>query len=140
MRGSLPLPDQLPGEHTGPQATSGTDPLYNCLQCCHSHTHSHMITVDRSMVVGHVLMVHTCSFMCTNHIDMIAHTPSLFYELGSTPVIRTSIMQAEDAGCLFFFFQNFLTEAFQNFPVVRFEPGSFHSASKYLNHSATPET
>ena len=28
----------------------------------------------RIMVVGHVPTVHTCSFMCTNHIDMIAHT------------------------------------------------------------------
>ena len=25
------------------------------------------------MVVGHVLMVHTCSFMCTNHVGMIVH-------------------------------------------------------------------
>ena len=60
------------------------------------------------MVVGHVLMVHTCSFICTNHIDMIAHTPAFFYELGSTPVIWTSIMQAED-GWQFFsrtFFRN----------------------------------
>ena len=53
------------------------------------------------MVVGHVLMVHTCSFMCTNHVDMIGHTQS-FYGLGSTLVIQTSIMQAED-GRLFFF-------------------------------------
>ena len=35
----------------------------------------------RSMVVGHVLMVHTCSFMCTNHVDMIAHTPA-FLQVG----------------------------------------------------------
>ena len=48
--------------------------FFTSLQCCHSHTHSHMVIVDRSMVVGHVPMVHTCSFMCTNHIDMIAHT------------------------------------------------------------------
>ena len=52
------------------------------------------------MVVGYVLTVHTCSFVCTNHIDMIAHTPA-FHELGSTPIIQTSIMQAED-GWLFF--------------------------------------
>ena len=25
-------------------------------------------------MVGHVLIVHTCSFMCTNHIGMIVHT------------------------------------------------------------------
>ena len=48
--------------------------LYNCLQCCHSHIHSHMVIVDRSMVVGHVQTVHICSFMCTNHTDVIAHT------------------------------------------------------------------
>ena len=54
----------------------------------------HLLQLGRSMVVGHVLMVHTCSFMCTNHIDMIAHTP----------VIWTSIMQAEDGRhfCIFF--------------------------------------
>ena len=34
----------------------------------------HILQSGRSVVVGHVLMVHTCSFMCTNHIDMIAHT------------------------------------------------------------------
>ena len=71
MRGSHPLPDQLPGEHTGPQSTSGTDPLFPTAFSAAIHTHSHMLTVDRSMVVGHVLTVHTCSFMCTNHIDMI---------------------------------------------------------------------
>ena len=82
MRRSHPLPDQLPGEHTGPQASCGADPLfYNHLQCCHSHTHSHMVTIflDRSMVVGHVPMVHTCSFICNNHIDMIAHTPAFLW-------------------------------------------------------------
>ena len=26
------------------------------------------------MVVGHIPMVHTCSLMCINHIDMTAHT------------------------------------------------------------------
>ena len=40
-----------------------------------THTHIH-IMVDRSTVVGHVPMVHMCSFMCTNHIHMIAHTPA----------------------------------------------------------------
>ena len=29
------------------------------------HTLTHMATVDRRMVVGHVPTVHTCSFMCT---------------------------------------------------------------------------
>ena len=50
-------------------------PLYH--SACwmwHSPTHSHM--VDRSTVVGHVLMDHTCSFMCTSHIDMTTHHPA----------------------------------------------------------------
>ena len=32
--------------------------------------------VVRSMVVGHVPTDHTCSFMCTNHIDMTVHNPA----------------------------------------------------------------
>ena len=78
MRGSHPLPDQLPGEHTGrmPQVVCRSS-SYSCLHCCHSHTHSHMVTADRSIVVGHVPTVHMCSFMCTNNIDMIAHTPAI---------------------------------------------------------------
>ena len=82
MRGSHPLPDQLPGEHTGPHHTLCSIPSNNCLQCCHTYTHSLMVD-RRSTVVGHVPMVHMCSFMCTNHIDMIAHTPA-FNKLGST--------------------------------------------------------
>ena len=56
-------------------------------------------------------------------------------------------MQAEDSWLAFFvfvfflfFFRNFLTETFsESFPMVRFEPGTFHSASERLNHSAIPE-
>ena len=33
----------------------------------------HSLLVDRSTVVGHVPIDHTCSFMCTSHIDMAAH-------------------------------------------------------------------
>ena len=39
------------------------------------HTLTHLYLVDRSMVVGYILMVHMCSLMCTNHIDMTAHPP-----------------------------------------------------------------
>ena len=96
MRGSHPLPDQLPGEHTGcmPQAVHRSS-TYSCLHCCHSHTHSHMVTADRSIVVGHVPMVHTCSFMCTNHIDMIAHTPG-FLPVGEHSCHPDFHLQAED--------------------------------------------
>ena len=37
---------------------------------------------------------------------------------------------------LFIFFPKLLTKTF---PMVRFEPGTFHSASERLNHKATPE-
>ena len=45
-------------------------------QCLSIHLIAPPTTLQsgRSMVVGHVPMVHTCSLMCTNHIDMIAHT------------------------------------------------------------------
>ena len=56
-------------------------------------------------------------------------------------------MQAEDSWPFFFFFFpklfSFLslTETFsETFPMVRFEPGTFHSASEHLNHSAIPQT
>ena len=112
MRRSHPLPDQLPGEHTGPQVSCATDPLFffTSLQCCHSHTHSHMVIVDRSMVVGHVPMVHTCSFMCTNHIDMIAHTPGLFTSWGALPSSGLPSCKQSIAGFFFFFF--FFSETF----------------------------
>ena len=45
------------------------------------HLFRHSLMVDRSMVVGHVLMVHTCSFMCTSYIGMTAHTPA-FLQVG----------------------------------------------------------
>ena len=40
----------------------------------------------RSMVVGHILMDHTCSLMCTNHRDMIGHTQEFLTELGTTGI------------------------------------------------------
>ena len=57
--------------------------------CVHLITHiyntlsyiQYYLKSGRSMVVGHVLMVHTCSFMCINHINMITHL--IFYKLGS---------------------------------------------------------
>ena len=42
------------------------------------HTLTHPYLVGRSMVFGHIPMVHTCSLMCTSHIDMTAHTPAFF--------------------------------------------------------------
>ena len=37
------------------------------------HSFSHSLMADRSMVIGHVLIIHTYSFMCTSHIVMTAH-------------------------------------------------------------------
>ena len=49
----------------------------------HTFTHfTHSYLVGRGMVVGHILMVHICSFLCTNHIDMTAHTPPFLYQAG----------------------------------------------------------
>ena len=41
MRGSHPLPDQLPGEHTGPHHILCSTPSINHPHCCHTHTHIH---------------------------------------------------------------------------------------------------
>ena len=100
MRGSHPLPDQLPGEHTGPQSTSGTDPLFPTAFSAAIHTHSHMLTVDRSMVVGHVLTVHICSFMCTND----STHPGLFKSWGALPSSGLPSCKQRIAGWFFFVF------------------------------------
>ena len=80
LRGSHPLPDQLPGDHTGLLSQ-----LEQCLFLSFGPSvqdmHIHSLLVDRSMVVGHVLMDHMFSFMCTNHIDMTAHSPA-FLQVG----------------------------------------------------------
>ena len=78
LRGSHPLQDQLPGEHTVSAISGGAVPLFLSFGPSVQHLHIHSLIVDRSMVVGHVLMDHMCSFMCTNHIDMTATQPSLF--------------------------------------------------------------
>ena len=82
----------------------------------------------RSMVVGHVPMVHTCSFMCTNHADMIAHTLAFLWvgEHSHHPDFHHA-----SRGWLAIFFSKTSSE---NFPMVRFEPGTFHLASECLNH------
>ena len=38
------------------------------------------------MVVGHILMDHTCSLMCTNHRDMTAHTPDFLTKSGTNHI------------------------------------------------------
>ena len=78
LRGSHPLPDLLPGEHTGlPFHMTGNTSLSFGPSIQHSlaYTHSWQIEVQW---FGHVLTDHTCSFMCTSHINMMAHSLSLF--------------------------------------------------------------
>ena len=73
LRGSHPLPDQLPGEHTGPPSHARQCLFHLALV---GSTHAHSLTVGRSTVVGHIPTYHTCSFMCTSHIDMTVHNPA----------------------------------------------------------------
>ena len=54
----------------------GSTSLLFSLSVQHSLTHSLM--ADRSSVVGHVPMDHTCSFMCASHRDMTAHNLAFF--------------------------------------------------------------
>ena len=89
LRRSHLLPDQLPGEHTDlPPHVGQCLPLSAFrslhLQISHTHTHTHSCLVGRSMVAGYIPMVHMCSLMCTNHIDMTAHTPASFTQSGTT--------------------------------------------------------
>ena len=78
LRASHPLPDQPPGEHTGPCLTQGSTSF---IIRPFSAALLHSFLADRSTVVGHVPMNHTCSFMCTSHIDMTAHNPA-FLQVG----------------------------------------------------------
>ena len=73
--------------------------------------------------------------------------PGLFTSWGALPSSGLPSCKQRIAGLFFFFF--FFFFFFDNnrnfffpklFPVVRFEPGTFHSASERLNHSAIPET
>ena len=79
LRGSHPLPHQLPGEHTG--LPSHTRQYLYHSACSMRHSLTHSLMADRRTVVRHVPMDHMCSFMCTSHIDMTAHTPA-FLQVG----------------------------------------------------------
>ena len=58
-----PSPRLIPWKHTSLQGSCGTDPL-TIVFCAAIHTLTHILTVDRTMVVGHVPTAHKCSFMC----------------------------------------------------------------------------
>ena len=77
LEGEPPPPRSTPWGAYRPASHVGQYLFYcSTLQC--STLLLHLLLVDRSMVVGHVLMDHMCSFMCTSHIDMTAHNPAFF--------------------------------------------------------------
>ena len=89
LRRSHLLPDQLPGEHTGLPPYAGSVHSSICLQS-HGFTHftlTHSHLVGKSMVVGHILMVHTCSFnVHQSHRPDSRHPSLLFTKLGITHI------------------------------------------------------
>ena len=74
LKGSHPLPINSLGSIQVCHLIPGNTSFSFGLSMQHSFIHSLM--AERSMVVGHVPTVHICSFMCTSHIGMTAHTPA----------------------------------------------------------------
>ena len=75
VEGEPPSPRSTPWEAYRPtHLMRGSASLFSPCQ-----QHSCSLTVDRSMVVGHIPMDHTCSFMCTNHIDMTVHNMAFLW-------------------------------------------------------------
>ena len=81
------------------------------------------------MIVGHVLTVTTWSFMYTNQKDMIAHTLAFLRVGEHSPSSELPSCKQRMAG-IYFSFETFLPKLFL---MVRFEPGTFHSASDRLS-------
>ena len=78
-------PRSIPGDHTGLPPHVGQCLPLSAFWAMHLHI-SHSYLVTRSMMVGHIPTVHTCSFMGTNHKDMTAHVPAFFTELDTTHI------------------------------------------------------
>ena len=82
-RGHL-LTDQLPGDHDSCSicvSVGQPGETHIVSEFTLLHTPFYNYRWDRSMMVGYVPTIHTFSFTCNNHIDMMVHTPA-FYELG----------------------------------------------------------
>ena len=60
--------------------------------CSMQHSLTDSLVADRRMVVGHVPMDHTCSFISTSHIDMTANNPA-FLQVGCSYNISNSRAQ-----------------------------------------------
>ena len=73
VEGEPPPPRSTPWGAYRPTISCEAVPLHSALV---GSTRAHSLTVDRSTVVGHILMDHMCSFMCTSHIDMTVHNPA----------------------------------------------------------------
>ena len=106
MRGSHPLPDQLPGEHLPQVQIICTITL---IAAIHTHTqHGNCIEVQW---LG-MFRWSTCVLLCAPmHIDMMAHTPAFLRVLSSgLPSCKQRI-----AGLFFFFFFFFFFDNNRNF-------------------------
>ena len=79
---------------------------------------------DKSIGLG-MFWWSTCSFLCTNHKDMIAHTP-VFSRVGE----HSHHLDFHHASRGW---QPYLSK----FPMVRLEPGIFHLESNHLNPFTT---
>ena len=80
------LPDQLPGEHTGMPPHMGQCLPLSAFRATHLHiSHTHTLTAGRWKYGGWTYLDGPHMFlMCTNFIDMTAHTAAFFAELGTT--------------------------------------------------------
>ena len=78
IEGEPPPPRSTPWGAYRPAISHGAVPFcHSAYSMWYSLTHSPM--VDRRTVVGHVLMDHMCSFMCTSHIDITIHNPTFLW-------------------------------------------------------------
>ena len=97
-RGAKPLPDQLPGEHTGVQATHSAQ--WPWIICLHSHTfnnipHPRQVrgTVDWACSYGPC----TCSFLCSLvTYGMTVNNPGLF--MSWEPLLRKPFICSSQTG------------------------------------------
>ena len=76
LKGSHSLPDQLPGEHTGPPSHT-RQYLFLSFGLSVQHSLTHSLIADRSTVAGHVPTDHTFFYLYQSHRHDSTQ-PSLF--------------------------------------------------------------
>ena len=84
LKGSHLLPSQLPGEAYRGAASYGALTLLSHLPSLPASALS--LEELEALWLGANPTVHRWSLMCTNHIDMIAHTPAFYTESGTTHI------------------------------------------------------